>query len=57
MNAHNAEAMLALQEQRMAAATAEPNVYSTTVAAAIAKRYGSPLPPLSARLCQLQLSK
>ena len=33
MNARDAEAMLALQEQRMAAATAEPNVYSTTVAA------------------------
>ncbi|MGO9060845.1 MAG: hypothetical protein ACLQU2_26205 [Candidatus Binataceae bacterium] len=48
MNARDAEAMLALQEQRMAAATAEPNVYSTTVAAAIAKRYGPPLPPLSA---------
>ena len=49
MNAHNAEAMLALQEQRMAAATAEPNVYSTTVAAAIVKRYGGPLPALSAQ--------
>lgn len=49
MNAHNAEAMLALQDQRMAAATAEPNIYSTTVAAAIAKRYGSPRPALSAR--------
>jgi hypothetical protein len=30
MNAHNADAMLVLQDQRMAAATAEPNVYSTS---------------------------
>ena len=49
MNAENVDAMLALQDRRMAAAIAEPNVYSTTVAAAIAKRYGSPRPALSAR--------
>jgi len=49
MTAHAADATAALQDQRMAAATAEPNVYSTTVAAAIAKRYGAPKPALSAR--------
>lgn len=50
MDAQDADAMLAKQDQRMAAATAEPNIYSTTVAAAIAKRYGGPPnPSLSAR--------
>jgi hypothetical protein len=41
VTARNVDQMLALQEQRKDAAVATtPNVYSTTVAAAIVKRYG-----------------
>ena len=40
VTAANVDQMLALQERRKEEATAAPNVYSTTVAAAIAKRYG-----------------
>lgn len=50
VNADNVSGILALQDRRMEEATATPNVYSTTVAAAIVKRYGRiPLPDLSAR--------
>jgi hypothetical protein len=50
VNAGNADQILALQERRMEQATASPNLYSTTVAAAIAQRYGRiAVPALSAR--------
>ena len=50
VTAQDAGQMQALQERRMEEATATPNVYSTTVAAAIVKRYGHiALPDLSAR--------
>jgi hypothetical protein len=51
VTARNVDQMLALQEQRKDAAVATtPNVYSTTVAAAIVKRYGGlSNPSLSAR--------
>jgi hypothetical protein len=41
VTANNVDAMLALQDQRRDAANATPNVYSTTVAATILKRYGN----------------
>ncbi len=40
VNAANVDSVLALQDRRKDAAAAAPNLYSTTVAAAIAKRYG-----------------
>jgi hypothetical protein len=50
VTSQNVEQVLALQEQRKDEATASPNVYSTTVAAAIVKRYGPIAQPnLSAR--------
>ncbi len=50
ITADNVGAMLALQDRRKDEATATPNVYSTTIAAVIAKRYGRIAPPdLSAR--------
>jgi hypothetical protein len=45
VTADNAEQMIALQERRMEQAAAAPNVYSATVAAAIAQRYGRIAPP------------
>ncbi len=50
VTADNIDQMLALQDRRKAEATATPNVYSTTVAAAILQRYGPiAVPDLSAR--------
>jgi hypothetical protein len=50
VTADNVGAMLALQDRRKDEATAAPNVYSTTIAAVIAKRYGHiAAPDLSAR--------
>ena len=50
VTADNVGQMLALQDPRKEEATATPNVYSTTVAAAIVKRYGRiAVPDLSAR--------
>jgi hypothetical protein len=50
VTAENAGRMLALQDRRKEEATATPNVYSATVAAAIVKRYGRiAVPDLSAR--------
>ncbi len=49
VSAQNVGRMLALQDRRKEEATATPNVYSTTVAAAIVKRYGRiAVPDLSA---------
>jgi hypothetical protein len=49
VTAQNVGAMLALQDRRKDEATATPNVYTTTVAAAIVKRYGHiAVPDLSA---------
>jgi hypothetical protein len=48
VTARNVGQILALQDRRKDEATATPNTYSTTVAAAIVKRYGpTPLPEVS----------
>jgi hypothetical protein len=50
ISADNVEQMLALQDRRKDEAIATPNVYSTTIAAVITKRYGRiAVPDLSAR--------
>ena len=46
--AGNVDAMLALQERRREASIATPNVYSTSVAAAIRKRYSRIFPVTAA---------